>query len=60
VAANSRLPRVCWICGRVVSLESCIIDEHGLAVHEECAVAKIASRANPSAPQTKLPQRRPQ
>ena len=32
----------CWICGKVVSLESCKIDEHGSAVHERCYVAKVA------------------
>jgi|HubBroStandDraft_6_1064221.scaffolds.fasta_scaffold69989_2 hypothetical protein len=34
--------RFCWICGRVVALETCKIDEHGLAVHESCYVTKIA------------------
>ncbi len=36
------------MCGRAVSLESCKIDEHGLAVHEECFVAKIVSKAGPN------------
>jgi len=36
-----------------------MIDEHGLAVHEECSVAKIASKKR-STPQSKLPQRRAQ
>jgi len=52
----------CWICGMPVSLEACMIDEHGMAVHEDCCVAKIASRANLSTPQTKLqprPRRNP-
>jgi hypothetical protein len=44
VAASSKLPQVCWICGKMVSLESCMIDEHGLAVHEDCSVAKIAAK----------------
>lgn len=41
MAASSKLPQVCSICGKTVSLEPCMIDEHGLAVHEDCAVAKI-------------------
>jgi hypothetical protein len=55
VAANSKLPQTCWICGKMVSLESCIVDEHGLAMHENCSVAKIASRPDASAPQNELP-----
>jgi hypothetical protein len=35
----------CWICGNVVSLEKCKIDEHGRAVHEDCYVAKIQLHA---------------
>jgi len=58
VAASSKLPQVCWICGQMVSLESCVVDEHGLAVHEDCSVAKIASRPAPSAPQNKPKPRR--
>ena len=34
--------RMCWICGRSVSLESCKIDENGNAVHEECYATKVA------------------
>ena len=37
-----RPSRICWICGKSVSLENCKIDEHGSAVHEECYVAKVA------------------
>jgi hypothetical protein len=33
----------CQICGHVVPLEECKIDEHGLAVHEHCYVAQIAT-----------------
>jgi len=41
VASGSELPLTCWICGMAVSLESCAIDEHGMAVHEDCSVRKI-------------------
>lgn len=34
--------RICWICGRQVSLETCNIDEYGEAVHENCDVARVA------------------
>jgi hypothetical protein len=37
----------------MVSLESCMIDEHGLAVHEDCSVAKIAAKFGASMPQDK-------
>jgi hypothetical protein len=40
------LPRMCWICGKTVELEDCKIDEHGLAVHEDCYVAKILLEQN--------------
>jgi hypothetical protein len=32
----------CWICGKPVALENCKVDEHGLPVHEECYVARVA------------------
>jgi hypothetical protein len=34
--------RICWICGKAVTLEDCAVDEYGLAVHEECYVARVA------------------
>jgi hypothetical protein len=37
------------------SLEACMIDEHGMAVHEECSVGKIAERAHASTPLRGLP-----
>jgi len=46
------LPRICWICGHAVPLEECKIDEHGLAVHDKCYVAKLALEKNPSPPQS--------
>jgi len=39
------LPRTCWICGKAVKLEDCKVDEHGLPVHEDCYVAKLALNA---------------
>ena len=41
--------RICWICGKTISLEQCKIDESGLPVHGECYVAKIMA-PNPEAP----------
>jgi hypothetical protein len=34
----------CRICGHEVSIESAKTDEFGLAVHEHCYCAKVASR----------------
>ena len=31
----------CKICGMPVCLETCKIDEHGRAVHEDCYVEKL-------------------
>jgi hypothetical protein len=38
-----RSQRFCWICGRLVALETCKVDTQGLPVHELCYVAKVAS-----------------
>lgn len=40
--ATAGVAKPCWICGRVVSLESCKTDEHGNAVHEACYVARVS------------------
>ena len=32
----------CWICGNAVDLKTCKTDEHGMAVHEECYLTKVA------------------
>src|SRR5215472_11049585 len=32
----------CWICGNAVDLQTCKTDEYGMAVHENCYVAKLA------------------
>jgi hypothetical protein len=34
--------RICWICGKTTSLESCKVDEHGLPVHEACQALKLS------------------
>jgi hypothetical protein len=34
--------RICWICGRQVSLETCNIDGYGETVYENCDVARLA------------------
>jgi hypothetical protein len=47
------LPRTCWICGKAIALETCNVDEHGLAVHEHCYVGRITLEAT-QAPQTLL------
>jgi ribosome-binding protein aMBF1 (putative translation factor) len=49
--------KVCWICGSAIALEDCKVDEHGLPVHDNCYVAKVARRKNtaPQADQTLPP-----
>ena len=37
-----RATLTCWICGKPVEVESCKIDEHGQAMHEDCYIAKLA------------------
>ncbi len=41
-------PKTCWICGKAVPLEDCKIDEHRLAVHENCYVARVQLEKRPS------------
>ena len=31
----------CSVCGHVISLETCKVDEHGSAVHEACLFARM-------------------
>ena len=35
-------PYCCWICGNEVDLKTCNIDEHGMAIHEDCYFVKVA------------------
>lgn len=49
-------PYLCWICGNVVNLETCKADEHGMAVHEDCPMARI-TLARESVKLSKLPPR---
>jgi ribosome-binding protein aMBF1 (putative translation factor) len=39
---KQKASRTCWICGKTVDLEACVIDEHGLAVHQVCYTTKTA------------------
>jgi ribosome-binding protein aMBF1 (putative translation factor) len=40
--SQSKRPYCCWICGNEVDLKTCNIDEHGMAVHEDCYFVKVA------------------
>ena len=37
--------KFCWICGTDVALEHCIIDEHGLSVHQSCHEKRMLLKA---------------
>jgi hypothetical protein len=39
---SSHTTQDCWICGTFVSPDSCQVDEHGKAVHEQCYAARLA------------------
>jgi hypothetical protein len=60
---SKELPRICWICGKLTSLESCKVDEHGLPVHEACQTLKLslhdATIHDPDIPTRKV-RRRPE
>jgi hypothetical protein len=45
-------PHSCWICGKVVDLSQCNVDEHGSAVHEDCYIAKLALGGHVQVPKT--------
>lgn len=46
--ATSRTPvHLCWICGNDVPLEKSKIDEHGLAVHQECYIRRLLPKKTP-------------
>jgi ribosome-binding protein aMBF1 (putative translation factor) len=47
------LTRACWLCGKAVKLEDCKIDEHGLAVHEDCYVVRVALSATRTIPSSR-------
>ena len=44
------LPKSCWICGKAVALETCTVDEHGMAVHESCYVTKLSLNGHSADP----------
>lgn len=46
----------CSICGKPVPLESSKSDEYGQAVHEGCAVSRLASRNHSTLPTQTTPQ----
>jgi hypothetical protein len=53
------LPKTCWICGKVIALETCTVDEHGMGVHENCYVAKLSLNGHrPPAPDSGLTETR--
>jgi hypothetical protein len=39
---SETFPQTCWICSKILKLETCKIDENGHPVHEVCYVAKVA------------------
>lgn len=40
-----RNTKFCWICGKDVTLEHCVVDEHGLSVHVSCNEKRILLKA---------------
>jgi hypothetical protein len=46
--------QTCQLCGQVVVLEECKIDEEGRAVHGQCYVAQITSRHEQTAHASRL------
>jgi len=42
ISQNSKF---CWICGKDVTLEHCITDEHGLSVHQSCHEKRMLLKA---------------
>lgn len=54
--------KACSICGKALNLEDCKVDERGVAVHENCYVAKISidqSKATWTPPPKKPPMHGP-
>ena len=49
---------LCWICGQSVDLETCKVDEHGVAVHGLCYFVKVALDGKSSAPPMRKPAHR--
>ena len=39
---TENLSRTCWLCGEAVQLEYCKVDEQGLAVHDDCYMARVS------------------
>jgi hypothetical protein len=51
--------QMCWICGKLVELETCKTDEHGNAVHERCYAAKMVLSHEPQMSGKKPPSATP-
>ena len=49
--------RFCWICGKVISLETCKTDDHGNMVHEFCYAMRIKLQQSMSLKHNQFPQR---
>jgi hypothetical protein len=45
----------CWMCGKMVDLRACKIDEHGVPVHESCYIARISKVQKTSSPTRTAP-----
>jgi hypothetical protein len=37
--------KFCWICGKDLTLEHCITDEHGLSLHQSCYEKRMLLKA---------------
>jgi len=40
-----RNTKFCWICGKDVALEHCLLDEHRLSVHHSCHERRMLVKA---------------
>ena len=52
-STSSGSTRLCWICGRPVSLENSKTDEYGNPVHSDCYTALLKLRQAGSSVQKK-------
>jgi hypothetical protein len=55
---DAKVTKFCWVCGKDVSLEKCITDEHGLTVHEQCLVKRKKPNSDSARPQPDLATKR--
>lgn len=40
--AEHNVTYFCWICGNAVNLKTCVTDENGMLVHEDCYATRVA------------------